>query len=278
MRRAALIVALLPSPASPCAALRRGGRARRRARSSRRRAARRSRQADRYVVVRRDDEVAAARQPHADALRPLPARTARVASERVRVEAPDLGIWHRAEPRRRRPSSSASACRDCPRRRATAPLISFRWTGPTGAKGKRTVVVKTSHPGVLAARPAARPARRVRLASQPAGAGLADYTLRVRNAGKTAAGGFAVALAVARRTQTAVRRRRSPPAATPWSPYARRAAAPTRRRPRRSTPTARVAESDEGNNTATRTCMVSAPADAPAALPPATPPLHWMKR
>jgi hypothetical protein len=182
----------------------------------------------------------------------LYSRTAESSPEWVRVEAPDLGIWHRASPgvpsytfRQRVQGLPAPA-----RYRA---LITFRWKGPKGAKGKRTVVVKKSTP--VCSQPDLRPDLRVSFDSfQPAGDGLADYTLRVRNAGKTAAGSFAVALAVAGETQSAFVAALGPGGDALVTVRASRCDADS---PASATvdPDGTVAESKEGNNTATRTCM-----------------------
>jgi hypothetical protein len=109
----------------------------------------------------------------------------------TRVDAPDLGVWHRANAgvpsytfRQRVQGLSAPA--------AYRARISFRWKGP---KGKRAVTIKKSTPACV--QPDLRPDLRVSFVKTGASAGQVNYQVVVRNAGKTAAGAFQVDLAPA---------------------------------------------------------------------------------
>ena len=100
----------------------------------------------------------------------------------TRIDAPDLGIWHKANAgvpsytfRQRVQGLPAPA-----RYRAR---ISFRWKGP---KGKPQVVIKKSTP--VCSQADLRPDLRVSFQSPTVTQGQVTYSAVVRNAGKTAAG------------------------------------------------------------------------------------------
>jgi len=113
----------------------------------------------------------------------------------TRVEVPSLGVWNRAKPGRS-PYRFTQRVEKLAAPASYRARVSFRWTGP---KGARKVVVRRVTP------PCKQPDFRPDLRLVPVGARRvagteeAEYTVEVRNPGKTVAGsqaGFDVVLSI----------------------------------------------------------------------------------
>jgi CARDB protein len=170
----------------------------------------------------------------------------------IRVDAPGLGVWNRASDgvpsytfRQRVQNLSAPASYQA--------RVTFRWKGPTG---RPTVVV--SKLTDVCAQPDLRPDLRISFAgTQVVDATQADYSVLVRNAGGTVAGGltgFDVSLQVGAVVS---------PLTTIAALGAGASQLVTFRAPRCETgstvqamvdPDGRIDESDEANDTVTRAC------------------------
>ncbi len=210
-------------------------------------------QANRYAVF--TGSMDSLRTGNRLAMRFVLYRRASGANAFERVAAPGLGVWHRAKRgvpayRFRQRVENLSAPADYRVR------VTFRWAGPAG---KPTVVKRRT--SAVCSQPDLRPDLRVAIKSvTPAGAGQADYTLAVRNAGRSFAGkrrGFDVALSVGGVAQ---------PAVTVSGLKAGKRRLVTFRAPRCTAgstvaaavdPDGRVEEADEANNAASRVCAAA---------------------